>query len=319
MSASIAGPSSAMSSQQQQQQQHLRDWLLPIPSDLGINDDSFSTDLIRLFDKRRSRLRVEMTDPQEPHAVMTSQACSAGTPVLSDNDTEDSMASRQPSVQALPRTTAITIGTPSTLSSNPSRPSLASRQQELKEKRRRSAGDLLRRSSAYLRVKMDAFRSGSSPATRSHDNLRVRRRVEEEEEEEVADVHPPYGGLPPPPAKIIVNTTIALPQFNTNTPQSRFLSPAAAAIQPPVITQYPPKPLKYSPVDPPTDEASPPSSDHYKRILHHRISLPVLRVVGRSSIEQQHHHHQQKQKQRRRSDADMSRAKTMADLFSSSS
>lgn len=50
MSASVAGSSTPSP---------LRDWLLPMPQDIGI-DDSFSNDLIRQFDKKRSRLRVEM-------------------------------------------------------------------------------------------------------------------------------------------------------------------------------------------------------------------------------------------------------------------
>lgn len=140
-----------------------------------------------------------------------------------------------------------------------------------KEKRRRSAGDLLRRSSAYLRAKIESFRG----STRSHDNLRER-----------------YSSTTPTPpssspSKLVVNTTIAIPQFNMSTQQSRFLSPAAAAIQPPIITQYPPKPLKYSPIDPPSDDTSS-SSRHGKRhhgSIQHRISLPVLRVVGRASGE----------------------------------
>ncbi|KAI7885513.1 hypothetical protein K492DRAFT_234059 [Lichtheimia hyalospora FSU 10163] len=244
MSASVAGSSTPSP---------LRDWLLPMPQDLGI-DDSFSNDLIRQFDKKRSRLRVEMMQQSG-----TAGPAAFPPPPLTDSEDNDS----------------ISTSSPQQPSPQQPREMQQRRRQEIidqeKEKRRRSAGDLLRRSSAYLRAKIDAFRG----STRSHDNLRER-----------------YSSTtsPPPsssPSKLVVNTTIAIPQFNTSTQQSRFLSPAAAAIQPPVITQYPPKPLKYSPIDPPSDDTSS-SSRHGKRhhgIIQHRISLPALRVVGRASGE----------------------------------
>ncbi|KAJ8662977.1 hypothetical protein O0I10_001153 [Lichtheimia ornata] len=257
MSASVAGSSTPSP---------LRDWLLPMPQDIGI-DDSFSNDLIRQFDKKRSRLRVEMMQQSG-----TAGPAAFPPPPLTDSEDNDSISTsspQQPSPQQQQRQGDYLQ---------------QRRRQELidqeKEKRRRSAGDLLRRSSAYLRAKIDAFRG----STRSHDNLRERY-----SSTTTTPPPPPPAAASSSPSKLVVNTTIAIPQFNTSTQQSRFLSPAAAAIQPPVITQYPPKPLKYSPIDPPSDDTSS-SSRHgnnkrHHGIIQHRISLPALRVVGRASGE----------------------------------
>ncbi|KAI9497691.1 hypothetical protein BDB00DRAFT_803636 [Zychaea mexicana] len=244
MSASVAGPSRPPT--------QVRDWLLPLPVELSAND-SFSTDLIRQFDKKRSRLRVELK--------------------LESNETASSSSS--PSLPSHPSPSPPTAGAPATTRvAETAPPSISSRTTTGTDrgaggsKRRRSAGDLLRRSSAFLRAKIEALRGTS----RSHDNLqRNYHDMEDDDDERRHSI--------PPPSKIVVNTTIAIPQFNTTATQqpttnhhgNRLLSPVAASIQPPVITQYPPKPLKYSPVEPVVLEES------TKKSLHHRISMPVLR------------------------------------------
>ncbi|KAI8141954.1 hypothetical protein BJV82DRAFT_616582 [Fennellomyces sp. T-0311] len=220
MSASVAGPSAPS---------QLRDWLLPVPQEISV-DDSFSTDLIRQFDKKRSRLRVELK--LEQHA--------------SDSDSVSASRVETPKES--------TPSPPLEQTSSETPPIVVER-----GKRRRSAGDLLRRSSAFLRAKIEALRGPS----RSHDNLQ-RDYHEMEEQRRHSN---------PPPSKLVVNTTIAIPQFSTTTHHgNRFLSPVAASIQPPVITQYPPKPLKYSPVEPVLLEE--------KKSLRHRISMPALRNAG---------------------------------------
>ncbi|OAD80780.1 hypothetical protein PHYBLDRAFT_161422 [Phycomyces blakesleeanus NRRL 1555(-)] len=226
--------------------------LLPLPRDL--DEDSFSRDLIHQFDKKRSRLRLEMVELENSHDA----------PSLHSSATPPTMLTVSPSP---PTPTPAPAPPPSTTSTSPD-----------PTNRRRSAGDLLRRSSAYFKSKLDAFK-----VSRSHDNLR-----------DVHSIHDPTPSKTlgirhlkkkptrqdlfslsstslPPPAKIAINTTIAIPQFQHNThhqTQQATLHAHFGAIKPPVISQYPPKPLRYSPVDPPND-------DH--RPIVHRISLPLLR------------------------------------------
>ncbi|KAI7854751.1 hypothetical protein BDC45DRAFT_508017 [Circinella umbellata] len=271
MSASIAA--SSVPSQ-------ARDWVLPIPQEIS-TDDSFSNDLIRQFDKKRSRLRVELKLEQQgsdSDSASTSRVGSSKQPI--GGPLSSSSASLSPSV--LPITRVSGTG-PASINSN-NTTATADRGTRTRGiggegKRRRSAGDLLRRSSAFLRAKIESLRGPS----RSHDNLQHDYHgMDEDEDQRRHSI--------PPPSKIVVNTTIAIPQFNTTTVTSpnnhhhgnRFLSPVAASIQPPVITQYPPKPLKYSPVEPIMLE------ENQKKSLHHRISMPVLRnshVGGSHSAE----------------------------------
>ncbi|KAL0088451.1 hypothetical protein J3Q64DRAFT_1635364 [Phycomyces blakesleeanus] len=195
--------------------------LLPLPRDL--DEDSFSRDLIHQFDKKRSRLRLEMVELENSHDA----------PSLHSSATPPTMLTVSPSP---PTPTPAPAPPPSTTSTSPD-----------PTNRRRSAGDLLRRSSAYFKSKLDAFKP-----TRQ-------------------DLFSLSSTSLPPPAKIAINTTIAIPQFQHNThhqTQQATLHAHFGAIKPPVISQYPPKPLRYSPVDPPND-------DH--RPIVHRISLPLLR------------------------------------------
>ncbi|KAI7862258.1 hypothetical protein BDF14DRAFT_124662 [Spinellus fusiger] len=129
-------------------------------------------------------------------------------------------------------------------------------------RRRRSAGELLRRSSAYFKAKLDAFKG-----SRSHDNLKA----------------PAKKDSPPSvPFKMAINTTMALPPSSAT--QHSF-----GTLRPPIITHYPPKPLYYSPVtpidtpltDPPLPSSRPVSSS--SRSIVHRLSLPLLRHSAHGS------------------------------------
>ncbi|ORY97281.1 hypothetical protein BCR43DRAFT_489518 [Syncephalastrum racemosum] len=231
-----------------------RDWLLPMPSEIGIQDDSFSADLIRQFDMRRSRLREHSTAGDQERRLPSGESRpNAGTvPPSNTSNTTTSNSSSSSSRRDSSRG-----------NTNNSHPYGQERERGVRDDgRRRSAGDLLRRSSAYLRAKIEALRGTS----RSHDNLR-----------------PPSSASLPPPSRLVVNTTIAIPLVHTPSPSHqhhhRGLSPAAQAIQPPIITHYPPRPLQYAPVEPLSDADIPSKS------IRHRISLPVLR----------RHHHTQHQ------------------------
>lgn len=105
--------------------------------------------------------------------------------------------------------------------------------------RSRSAGDLLRQSSAYLRAKFKAVLADHESDDDNDDD------DDDDDPIDTPDiVHwpiPPPSPNPYPPSKIAINTTISIPRR----PPVHY-----AMIQPPVITQYPPKPLKYSPVEP---------------------------------------------------------------------
>ncbi|KAI8992378.1 hypothetical protein BDB01DRAFT_778265 [Pilobolus umbonatus] len=205
----------------------LNNWL-SLSDDISI-DDTFSKDLLRQFDRKRSKLHVELglseeqmtststlniTPPTPSHSSLHEM-----TPVRLDDieDEEESYVSRNNSIR-----TATTTDTGT---------------------RRRSAGDLLRRSSAFLRTKFDQLKKNG---TKSHDNLRK-------------DM---------PPTKVIMKTTIQL-NNNSYQPSTSSRSVSSSLMRPPTITQYPPKPLVYSPVEPIGDEPIKP--------LLHRISMPLMR------------------------------------------
>ncbi|KAI9030857.1 hypothetical protein CLU79DRAFT_359012 [Phycomyces nitens] len=240
-------PMSTTSLSHQRSSSNASNWL-PLLRDL--DEDSFSRDLINQFDKKRSRLRLEMVELENSHDA----------PSLHSSTTPPIMLTVSPPPPPPPST----ISTNTNTSPEPAN-------------RRRSAGDLLRRSSAYFKSKLDAFK-----VSRSHDNLRDVHSIHDptpsrtlgtknlKKKSTRQDLFSLSSTSLPPPSKIAINTTIAIPQFQHNTHQTQQTTLHAhfGTIKPPVISQYPPKPLTYSPVDPPND-------DH--RPIVHRISLPLLR------------------------------------------
>ncbi|KAF7731849.1 hypothetical protein EC973_007680 [Apophysomyces ossiformis] len=279
------------------------EWL-PLPRDVN-DSESFSKDLISQFDKRRSRLRVEMGELEKQNGVSNpGRSASVSSSVSNLRNSSGVPPPPLPTAPQQQEETATTTSTTTGRTTLPGENNMAYAQG-----RRRSAGDLLRRSSAYFKAKLDVFRG-----SRSHDNLRDSQSAhlpstsnafrsfssKKKQQQQQAPLHHTTradeifnasSASLPPPSKIGINTTIAIPQFAIpvqHQPPAHF-----AAIKPPVITQYPPKPLKYSPVEPISDDflGRPPH-----RTIVHRISLPVLRRGGnehRSSTT------------RRRSDTDM--------------
>lgn len=118
-------------------------------------------------------------------------------------------------------------------------------------KRSVSAGDLLRKSSAFLKSKFDSLKKNKSQG----DNLIH------------IDNHQS-------PTKLIMKTTISIP----STARSSTFSPVLTTKTSPTITQYPPKPLVYSPIDPiPNNHTS------SSKPLLHRLSMPLIRVYNEST------------------------------------
>ncbi|ORY90583.1 hypothetical protein BCR43DRAFT_528195 [Syncephalastrum racemosum] len=259
MSASVAPPQLTLPIASKDEE----DWL-PLPGGLADTDDSFSRDLIRQFDKRRSRLHFELWG-EEPSTRTSSSSRRADGDLQQLDHQDDDDEHDNDNVEAQRQ---------STHDNSEAHPAST-------EARRRSAGDLLRRSSAYLRTKfVGSFRRDVEPTPHQHQpapdpsrrgitSLRRRPRPRAQ------DIFSNSSASLPPPSKIAINTTIAIPQFHPSRqhdwtlPSSRYVP-----VQPPVITQYPPKPLKYAPVEPISDN-EPRNSNGYRKIMH-RISLPVL-------------------------------------------
>ncbi|CAO3596095.1 unnamed protein product [Absidia cylindrospora] len=268
---------------------------LPTLSSIVVDGDSFSQELIRQFDKKRSKLHAEM----------------GGDSTSFSSDSYNSRT-RTPESAA--------VGTPQV-------PNLAVITQDEHDGddsdsvhlRRRSAGELLRRSSAYLRAKFEAFKSIAPPppppppqSIQDQQGRDISSLPPSEEQRRSVfhswslskksqqKPHPPQantifnnsssnsngnnnnamasssslsslGSLPP--TKVAVNTTISIPSpyyINQSrhdpssqqpTPHHSSLYQYSATVQPPVITQYPPRPLKYAPVEPISDHDIPYSNN----------------------------------------------------------
>ncbi|KAI9470876.1 MAG: hypothetical protein EXX96DRAFT_586045 [Benjaminiella poitrasii] len=201
------------------------------------DDDSFSRDLLRQFDKRRSRLHFELGfTSQEPSPESSliqtpqSESYSDQEPVQLDQIEEIQQQQQQQQKQQQ--------------SSNET------------SKRASTASDLLRRSSAYLKSKLELIKKTNQNRSRSSSSSH----------------HPELR-----PTKLLMKTTISIPSSTatklTSTNPSSSIIPSLTT-----ITQYPPKPLVYSPIEPISDE-----SPTQKPLLH-RISMPLMRVYNDSSI-----------------------------------
>ncbi|KAI9303439.1 hypothetical protein BJ944DRAFT_268416 [Cunninghamella echinulata] len=259
---------------------------LPTLSNIVTSDDSFSRDLIKQFDKKRSRLQAEM----------------AGDNISISSDSCLSRRTKTPELAPHPEVPQITT---TTVNNKDDTASI--------NIRRRSAGDLLRRSSAYLRAKFEAYKGlkqqdhqDMAPPPEEDDDIadnddNDEEQVEQQQQQtrsvfrswslskknknnksltphiEITDhqnnnnnnnineketnnnVHlssSAIGSLSSssfssstslPPKKIAVNTTVLIP------PPPSHQQYQYTPVQPPIITQYPPRPLKYSPVYPISD------------------------------------------------------------------
>lgn len=222
-----------------------------------IENDTFSRDLLRQFDKKRSRLHFELgftsQEPSPESSIIMTPAISEyydEEPVqLDDVESQPQQPNRNHNKRYIP-------------SQNSNATS---------SKRSSSASELFRRSSAFLRSKFDLFRAGK-PQEQQED--------EEEEQEEVErddDNRPSMDHQHHPrqqPKKLMMKTTISIPSTNTITARSSF-SPLLST--PATITQYPPKPLVYSPIEPIPNTSS---DEQNAKPLLHRISMPLLRVYN---------------------------------------
>ncbi|CAO3667512.1 hypothetical protein G6F70_006326 [Rhizopus microsporus] len=148
-------------------------------------------------------------------------------------------------------------------------------QRQQRQQRRRSAGDLIRKSSSY-------FKKWNEPLTWT---LKRKKRK---------DYPPPVQNIftQKKLSKIAINTTISI------APSSQQPSGSIKDVQPPIITQYPPTPLKYSPVEPLMESMV---DTHKKRKTLHRLSVPILKIT--SALQPQKT--EDDMLRRRRSDSDL--------------
>ncbi|CAO0800463.1 unnamed protein product [Mucor circinelloides] len=218
---------------------------LSLPKSLtsSTDSDAFSKDLLRQFDKKRSRLHFELgfasQEPSPESSIIT-------TPATNDYQYEepiqlDQQEEEEEEIAAAARTTEGSI-----------------RQRSTASKRSSSASDLLRRSSAYLKSKFDLIKKN-----KSHDDY-------------FNDHHHHHHDNTPPditdkPTKLFMKTTISIPSTTATKPNHTIAS------NPPTITQYPPKPLVYSPIEPI------PHMQHESKTLLHRISMPLMRVYNQDN------------------------------------
>ncbi|KAG1113812.1 hypothetical protein G6F42_014358 [Rhizopus arrhizus] len=218
---------------------------LSLPKSLtsSTDSDAFSTDLLRQFDKKRSRLHFELgfasQAPSPESSIIT-------TPATNDYQYEepiqlDQQEEEEEEIAAAARTTEGSI-----------------RQRSTASKRSSSASDLLRRSSAYLKSKFDLIKKNKSHDDYFNDHH-----------------HHQHDNTPPDitdkPTKLFMKTTISIPSTTATKPNHTIAS------NPPTITQYPPKPLVYSPIEPI------PHMQHESKTLLHRISMPLMRVYNQDN------------------------------------
>lgn len=125
-----------------------------------------------------------------------------------------------------------------------------------------TAGELLRKSSAFLKSKFDSLKKTNTNKSQL----------------DVSNPQTNGNG----PTKLVMKTTISIPSTTT---RASSLSPRGGIPPPthsPAITQYPPKPLVYSPIEP-IPPHTPTTSNTSKPLLH-RISMPLLRVYNETTL-----------------------------------
>ncbi|CAO3644281.1 unnamed protein product [Cunninghamella echinulata] len=266
---------------------------LPTLSNIVTSDDSFSRDLIKQFDKKRSKLQAEM----------------AGDNISISSDSYLSRRTKTPELTSHPEVPQIIT---TTVNNKDDTASI--------NIRRRSAGDLLRRSSAYLRAKFEAYKvlkqqqqdhqDMTPPPEEEDDNVDNDENDEEQVEQqqqqqqqtrsvfrswslskknknnksstphiEITDhqnnnnnnnnninekeinnnVHLSSSAIGSLSSSSFSSSTSLPPKkiaVNTTVlipPPPSHQQYQYTPVQPPIITQYPPRPLKYSPVHPISD------------------------------------------------------------------
>ncbi|OBZ89645.1 hypothetical protein A0J61_02303 [Choanephora cucurbitarum] len=233
---------------------------LSLPSSITSTNESetaFSRDLLRQFDKKRSQLHFELGFASQG----PSSESSIGMPYSGDEepiqldhaiDDEQNDTISNHSIPSHQRSTEPESIRERHLSNE------SIRERHLSNRPTSSASDLLRRSSAFLKSKFDAFKKHRPEDTPIS----------------IAPHQSTPALVSPQPntraTKVLMKTTIAIPSNHSGSTHHSIPTPI-----PPTITQYPPKPLVYSPIEPIVQPDETPS-DH-KRLLH-RISMPLMRV-----------------------------------------
>ncbi|KAI8067879.1 hypothetical protein BC940DRAFT_300670 [Gongronella butleri] len=253
---------------------------LPSLSSIILDDDSFAQDLLRQFDKKQLRLRAEMAG--ETLSLSSDSGTSRRRSVSGASD-------RVPSLPGHEDDDADADDTNNCM-----------------QRRRRSAGELLRRSSAYLRAKFEAWKTMTpklphqqqpsswhqSGDNENDDNDQQQRdltalpppEVQRRSQQDSRRVdQPPHTsssisslGSSIPPRKIAIHTTIAIPKSQQQ--HHHALYQYTAQVQPPIITQYPPRPLKYAPVEPITLLDPPPIPELDSDQHHHPNQPRAVRI-----------------------------------------
>ncbi|EPB87870.1 hypothetical protein HMPREF1544_05277 [Mucor circinelloides 1006PhL] len=308
-----------------------------MPSGISITShDSFTKDLLYQFDKRRSQLLSN----EEHIASSIGNSIHQQSPKLSSliAATGPTASSAIQKSSTLASSSSHSHSTETTATGeNATNHVLIEQEREIiqgnnknNSNRRRSAGDLLRKSSLYLRNKFnEGFHHNTHLEQQQHiedqhgaslfNSWTLKKKKKRRNAQDVFQNSAASISLPPslPPtqqqlSKIAINTTINIQPLNHTNNKSNSKNP----IQPPIITQYPPKPLKYSPVEPlPDDDDDANNNDngnsstgaalHYKKSKTlHRLSLPLLKLTAQQQ-QQQQQQQSENTLQRRRSDSDL--------------
>ncbi|KAI9486853.1 MAG: hypothetical protein EXX96DRAFT_550855 [Benjaminiella poitrasii] len=284
-------------------------WLIPMPSGISTTThDSFTQDLLQQFDKKTYQILYDnnisnsaitsVIDQQNRSSI---HSCTLSTATTNSSNHYDSASNSRQTRSDLSHTIQHQLKDDSSLD-------------EVRSKRR-SAGGLLRKSSAFLRGKFQrhsrqqtlltaAEANNKSSNTASflnhfYTSLSLKSNKKKKREETqfmiskdidvVDDINILY--LQQQRQQFTPNNIVIPSQSRSEQklreksmliPQQQEITGHNFIVQPPIITQYPPKPLKYSPIEPLLTE----NADYYRFHYDHagtenkkRRSLPLLHLT----------------------------------------
>ncbi|CAO3649900.1 unnamed protein product [Mucor hiemalis] len=317
------------------------EWL-PMPSGISLSPhNSFSRELLRQFDKRRSQLHFDSISIQPKDEIMPNDKCS----IISSSSNHSQIVA-----SLLLDTTSISSSSISLGNTNDLQLVQEEEEEEGEDKERersavltindnttsstrrsKSAGNLLRKSSVYLKNKFNHHHHLSTIEQQQHTtttttttnnnipksstnttlfNSIKKKKKSYKPAQDIFQV--PNTNQPQEQtqhlSKIAINTTINIGSMNYHPLIDLNSNNTNHIIQPPIITQYPPKPLKYSPVEPLPDEYEYAgnidnnviNSNSRSRKALHRLSLPLLKLTAASQSQGE-----RREINRRRSDSDL--------------
>ncbi|KAI8989566.1 hypothetical protein BDB01DRAFT_848727 [Pilobolus umbonatus] len=254
-----------------------------MPSGISLSHESFATELLRHFDKRRSQLHEEL---------ILNEDNNMDTNLYSMHSHHHTSSQHSHSLQQV---TSNSSSSHESSIENGAAQDLYIEQQE----KQRSAGDLIRKSSSYIRSRfIEGSKSTEAQLEQSRASMfnswSLKRKKKNSRSDRDYIYRDSNSSLPTPSyqlSKVAIRTTIIIPSYNyadnTNTHYT------TTTVQPPVITHYPPKPLKYSPIEP-----LPEYTGTTKKLLH-RLSMPLLKLTTHNNENTRH------VIERRRSDSDV--------------